>query len=236
MKMIYFINNPLMQIAELLLAGLILMLVFRFINKFVASLVEEKRRLVFLIWTRIQIAFWLIYSLFLYSLLFRYDMAITSIATIILVGLGWSYLKDVFSGILIKLENQFSVGDLVSTEFSKGVLQTISFSKSALINDAGELVIIPNHRLRNAVLTHHQNVSDASIYSVEVKSARGQTINEIYEFAYKCPYISANKEISIEKQRDNVFNIRASIIDFSFAEQADTYFDGLSQTDDAIVQ
>lgn len=227
--MFYFFNTPLMRIVELLLAGVFLILVFRIFNRFVASLVEEKKKMVVLLWSRIQIVFWIVYSIFLYSLMFRYNTPITLIVTVVAVAFGWSYWKDVFAGILIKIENQFSAGDFVSTDFTKGVLQTIGISRSSLVNDIGELVVIPNHRLRNAVLTHHQKVSDASIYSVEVRSSRGQTISEIYEFAANCPFISANREISIEKLSENIYTIRASIIDFSFAEQADLYFEGLSR-------
>ncbi len=228
--MYFFINNPLMRIAEFLFAGLVLMVAFRVFNKFAGSIIEEKKRLLFVQWRRIQIVFWLVYSLFLYSMLFRYDMLMTLIVTVVVLGLGWNYWKDIFAGILIKLRNQFAVGDFISTGFSKGVLQKIDFSQSSLVNDAGELVIIPNSLLRNEVMTHHhQTVSDASVYSVEVKSARSQTIADIYEFAYNCPYISANKEINIEKQSDGVFSIRASIIDSSFSDQADIYFEGLSR-------
>ncbi len=227
--MFYLLNHPLSRIIEMLLAGIVLLIVFRILNRFVASLVEEKRQVVFLQWTRFQIAVWIIFSLFLYSMLFRYNMYVTLIATAAFLGLGWNFWKDVFAGVLIKLENQFSIGNFVSTECSKGVLQQINFSQSALVNDAGELVVIPNSRLRNEVLTHHQNVSDASIYSVEVISSGGLSVSKLYEFAYNCPYISANKEITIEKQRDNIFNIRASIIDFSFADQADAYFKRLSK-------
>ena len=232
--MSYFFSNLLVQIAAFLIAGIVLLIIFSVINRFVASLAEENKRAFYLHWRRFQIIFWLLYSLFFYSVLFRYDFAITSIATLVVLGLGWQFWKDVFAGVLIKLESRINAGDFISTEFSKGALQTVNISNSELVNDAGELVIIPNHRLRNAVLTHHQSVSDASIYSVEVKSESGQTIGEIYEFAYNCPYISANKELTIEKQNENVFNIRGTIIDFSFAEQADEYFKRLSRKESGV--
>lgn len=63
----------------------------------------------------------------------------------IAIGFGaQSLVKDVITGFFIVLEDQFAVGDLVSTGKFKGKVEVIGMRTTRLINDKGEVHIVPN--------------------------------------------------------------------------------------------
>lgn len=227
--MSFFQNNiPFFIIFEYIVVGLLLLLVFNFIGRYVIPLIEKRTEFINPWWQKIQIVLWLVYIVLLFSDLLRLYTAITLISTVVVLGLGWEYWKNIFAGVLIKFNDQFKKGDFISTNKIKGTLKTIYLSRSELINEKGELVVIPNNRLRNKVLTHLHRTQDVNIRIFNVTNTNNQSSEDIYKLAYDCPYISGNQEISVEKNQKNEYLIKATIIDNSFIDYANNYFEQAS--------
>jgi small-conductance mechanosensitive channel len=219
---------PLFIIFEYIIVGLLLLLVLNFIGRYIIPLIEKRTVFINPWWQKIQIVIWLAYLILFYSDLLRLYTAITLISTVVVLGLGWEYWKNIFAGVLIKFNDQFKKGDFISINKIKGTLKTIRLSRSELINEKGELVVIPNNELRNKVLTHLHRTQDVNICIFNVKNTIDQSPEAIYKLAYDCPYISGNQEISVEKKQKNEYIIKATIIDNSFIEYANNYFETAS--------
>jgi len=64
----------------------------------------------------------------------------------IAIGFGaQSLVKDVITGYFIVLEDQFAVGDTISNGKFKGKVEVIGMRTTRLINESGEVHIIPNN-------------------------------------------------------------------------------------------
>jgi len=63
----------------------------------------------------------------------------------IAIGFGaQSLVKDVITGFFIILEDQFAVGDIISTGKFKGKVEMIGLRTTRIVNDKGEVHIVPN--------------------------------------------------------------------------------------------
>jgi len=104
----------------------------------------------------------IILGLFKYSILviaivlvfqtFKVDLSsILTLAGIggIAVGIGaQSLIKDILNGTFIWFENQFSVGDMITVADRCGRVVDFNLRTTKLVDEAGELYIIPNSEIR----------------------------------------------------------------------------------------
>ncbi len=226
----YIDQIPFSHFFTFVLVGLALYLVLYILDSYVIPTLKEKRSSIDPLWQKIKIISWLLFFGVFYSTLFRKNMAITLVFTVVILGLGWNYWRNVFSGILIKFKNQLKVGDYISTDFTKGIIRSVSLSQSELVNEKGELVIIPNYKLRSSVLKHLQETNNVKVYTFVVKSSNKESVEDIHKLALNCPYISVNQDIVVKREQSNKFQIKASIIDNSFVEMINKYFDEAIKT------
>ncbi|HFC00151.1 MAG TPA: mechanosensitive ion channel family protein [Phaeodactylibacter sp.] len=205
--------------------GVLLFVVLHIIDNYIIPLSKDKDSVVKKYWEKIQIISWLVFAGLLFIAAFRANMFITVAFGLVIFGLGWSFWRNVFSGIVIKLNNSFKIGETISTDFATGELKAIHLSQSELINPNGELVVIPNHKLSTAVLTHLYKKSNTKTYTFTVTPSKKQTSKDIYQMALTCPFISTNEKIEIERTNENDFKIKASVIDNDFLDKAQAYFE-----------
>ena len=205
------------------LFGAILFVVLYIINHYVIPLIKRKQHQINKYWQKLQIIAWLFFIGMFFIALIRANMFITLIFMVIILGLGWNFWSNIFSGIVIRFTNQFEPGEVISTDFAKGELKSINLSQSELINDKGETIVVPNKKLRGAVLTHYHKKSNVQMHSFTVEFS-DKTIEAVYQVALNCPFISANQKIEVERTQGNEFNINAAVIDSYFVDKVNTYF------------
>jgi small-conductance mechanosensitive channel len=193
------------------------------INHYVIPLIKRKQHQINKYWQKLQIIAWLFFIGMFFIALIRANMFITLIFMVIILGLGWNFWSNIFSGIVIRFTNQFEPGEVISTDFAKGELKSINLSQSELINDKGETIVVPNKKLRGAVLTHYHKKSNVQMHSFTVEFS-DKTIEAVYQVALNCPFISANQKIEVERTQGNEFNINAAVIDSYFVDKVNTYF------------
>jgi len=214
------------QIYKLLfyvLFGAVLFVVLYIINNYVIPLIKRKQHQINKYWQKFQIIAWLLFIGLFFIALIRANIFITLTFMVIVLGLGWNFWSNIFSGVIIRFNNQFEPGEVISTDFAKGELKAINLSQSELINDKGETIVVPNKKLRNAVLTHYHKKSNVQMHSFTVEFT-DKTIEAVYQLALNCPFISANQKIEVERIQGNEFTINAAIIDSSFVDKVNTYF------------
>ena len=145
-------NIPVSDIFTFLVAGLIIALVFNIINSYIIPFIKERQAATLKWWQRIQIIIWLLFVALFYVRMLQSNIIVTVILSLFLFEVGFNYWRNVFAGILIKFSNQFRAGDIISADFAQGQLSAINLSQTKLVNDKGELVVIPNSKIRAAVL------------------------------------------------------------------------------------
>ena len=205
------------------LFGAALFIVLYIINHYVIPLIKKKQHQINKYWQKLQIIVWLLFSGMFLIASIRANIFITLTFMAIILGLGWNFWSNIFAGIVIRFTNQFEHGEVISTEFAKGELKSIHLSQSELINDKGETIIVPNKKLRGAVLTHYHKKSNVQMHAFKVEYT-DKTIESIYQLAINCPFISVNQKIEVARIKGNEFIIYAAVIDSSFIDKVNAYF------------
>ena len=205
-----------------LVIGAIIFIFFYITNTYIKPFLTT-RKLLLKNWKKAEITVWLLYAVSLYIASFQAHALITLVATLVLIGLGFNFWQNIFSGIIIEFTNQFEIGEVIATDFVKGELKQINLLQLELVNDKGEVVIIPNRMIRNAILTHCHKKNNVQTHTFKV-SKENSTIESIHTLAINCPYISVNQKIQIEQKSKNKFIINAAIIDASLVGKIDAYF------------
>ena len=203
--------------------GMLLLVGFYIVNHYALPLLKDRQHLIKNYWQKIQIIAWLLFFGLFFIALLRVNVMITMTFMLVLLGLGWNFWRNLFSGVVIKFNNQIQIGETISTDFATGELKAIRLVESILVNERGESVIVPNYKLRTAVLTHLYK-SNIQTHSFTVAPANAQSIDTIYQMALHCPFISANQKIEVERIGEGEFKVKASMIDKAFVDQVKQYF------------
>jgi small-conductance mechanosensitive channel len=220
-------NIPVLDILKFLVAGLIILLIFNIVNNYIIPFIKERQAATLKWWQRIQIMVWLLFAGLFYVKMLQANLIVTVILSILVFGIGFNYWRNVFAGILIKFSNQFRMGDIISADFAQGQLSAINLSQTKLVNDQGELVVIPNAKIRTAVLKQLYKKNNVQTHSFKVQVTAKQSAEDLHRLVLNCPYISANQEISVEKKSGVEYLVQVSVIDNSFVEKVNCYFEGV---------
>lgn len=220
-------NIPVSDIVKFLVIGAALLISFNIVSNYIIPFIKDKRYIIVKWWQRFQIISWLLFFGLFYVKMLQANIVITVILSVIILAIGFNYWRNIFAGILIRFSNQFRIGDIISTEFAQGQLRAINLSQTQLINERGELVVIPNSKIRAAVLKQLYQKNNLKTHSFSIESSTIKNSNEVYQLILNCPYISANQEIEVEKKQGNQYLIKVSVIDNSFIEKVNIYFETL---------
>ena len=218
-------SMPVKEVLLLILIGSLLHLSIYLITTYIVPVLKKKRHPIGLFWNRAQIILWAIFALFAFSLLFRENMFLTLAVSAIVLALGWNYWLNFFAGVTIKFTNQFKVDDHVSTEFAVGKIQAIKMAFTEIQNNHGELIVVPNNLLKNAVLKH---VNQKNKLRTSTFTCSGEhSYAKVYNYAINCPFLSGNQKIDVTKTQDNAYQIKAMLLEDSFKDEAAVYFNAL---------
>lgn len=220
----YIHTIPFSQTILFLVLGALLHFVSGIIGNYVIPLKRVKSAKISKLWLRIQIITWAVYSLLFYTSLFWANKYLTLIITIIVLGLGWNYWINIFAGVLIKYNNHPKPGDLIKTDLVSGKITAIKMAHSEIKNNKGEFVIIPNEKLKGAVLKYQQKKSLTKKHTFIINNDNIKTYDAALRLVINCPYLCANQKIKIGKTPAGSYQVIASPLDSSFIDRIDVYF------------
>lgn len=221
----YSLNEiSLYQVLIYLFIGVLSAMVTYIITYYILPLLSLRKSTQMHGWSRVQIVFWILYAGLLFVILFRMNMLVTVAMSVVVFGAGWNYWRNLFAGLVIKLNSQLSIGDAIDLEFAKGELKSIGFSQSELVNESGEVIVVPNNRLRSAILRHLNKESNVQMHAFYVAGSGEWTQDAIRNLALQCPYISANQKLEVERLDNGELVIRAAVIDNIFVDNVNHYF------------
>lgn len=115
------------------------------------------------------------------------------------VGLGaQSLIKDVISGFFIVVEDQYSVGDMITIDDMSGIVENLELRVTKIRNMNGDLYIIPNGEIKK--ITNHTRGNKAVI--VDIPIAYSSDIAKAIEIADAvCEKASKEFDVFVEAPR-----------------------------------
>jgi len=138
-----------LSIIKLLFLGAIIWWFFILVNRGVALLLSEKpykNRIDNTIFY-IKTASWILFIFWSADLIFRGQPLISRIFAVLLfciiIGISWSLIRDIVSGILIKFEGTFTKTSHVKIHGEEGSVKNMGFRAMEIETDRGETLRIP---------------------------------------------------------------------------------------------
>ncbi len=220
-------NLPIYQIITYTTIGVLLYIGFYIVRNYFLPMLKSRQYAVAKVWQKIQIVVWLIFSCLFFIALLKTNMPVTISIVLITLGLGWNYWRDVFAGIVIKYNSQFSIGQTLHSDRVHGEVIAINLANTEMKGENGERVMVPNSMLRASVVKHIFKKSDVQSYTFDIETTEDISAKKILESALNCPYITANQKIEITYKSPTQYQIMASIIDSKFIDQVHYYFRNL---------
>ena len=178
--------------------------------------------------TLISVIIYLFALLYILHIYFNIDaskvIAATGVVGIAVTFGAQSLIKDAISGFFVLLENQYSIGDIVTVDGFMGTVEKISIRTTVIKNFEGDRLIIPNGNMTKIINHSKTNksviISVAIAYKQNLKQAMDlieQTIAEVYERSSEM--VEPPKLIGVAELND--FAVRLSVM--AFCEQENQF-------------
>lgn len=222
------IANVIIKIILILIIFVLMMIAIRIANKFIDKMVKnqiESKHKFSMEEKKANTIGILLKSLVRYSV---YFLGVTTMLSLIFGPISWafasvggvavglgaqSFVKDLINGIFILFEEQYSVGDYVTIDNSKGIVKAIGLRTTELRDFNGDVYIIPNGAIQ--VIVNHSKgdmrvLIDIGIaYEADIDTA----IDVINEVCHEYNVINTNittpmEVLGVTALNDSNVNIR----------------------------
>jgi len=216
---------PFIQVAEYLLLGGVLHFVFYGITKYLIPIVINRESIFALYWKRLQIIAWIFFLVFFFSSLVFANIKLTLSLSLLVVAIGWSYWINLFAGVIIKFSDTPKIHDVIETDLVSGKIKSIYLTYTEILNDKGELIVVPNNQLNKLIIKHINKAQTLNPFIYKYKPKKLISFDKVRQHALDCPYFTANQTIQIERSKGKAYLIKAMLIDEALKEQAIVYFE-----------
>ena len=222
------IASVIFKIIMIVIIFILMMIAIRIANKFIDRMVKnqiESNHKFSMDEKKAKTIGILLKSLVKYSV---YFLGITSMLSIVFGAISWafasvggvavglgaqSFIKDMINGIFILFEEQYSVGDYVTIDNSKGIVKAIGLRTTELRYFNGDIYIIPNGSIQ--VIVNHSKgdmrvlVDIGIAYEADIELAIS-VINEVCsKYNQENPNITTPIEVlGVTALNDSNVNIR----------------------------
>lgn len=222
------IASVIFKIIMIVIIFILMMIAIRIVNKFIDRMVKnqiESNHKFSMDEKKAKTIGILLKSLVKYSV---YFLGITSMLSIVFGAISWafasvggvavglgaqSFIKDMINGIFILFEEQYSVGDYVTIDNSKGIVKAIGLRTTELRDFNGYIYIIPNGSIQ--VIVNHSKgdmrvlVDIGIAYEADIELAIS-VINEVCsQYNQENPNITTPIEVlGVTALNDSNVNIR----------------------------
>ena len=222
------IASVIFKIIMIVIIFILMMIAIRIVNKFIDRMVKnqiESNHKFSMDEKKAKTIGILLKSLVKYSV---YFLGITSMLSIVFGAISWafasvggvavglgaqSFIKDMINGIFILFEEQYSVGDYVTIDNSKGIVKAIGLRTTELRDFNGDIYIVPNGSIQ--VIVNHSKgdmrvlVDIGIAYEADIELAIS-VINEVCsKYNQENPNITTPIEVlGVTALNDSNVNIR----------------------------
>ncbi len=129
--------------------AIILFVILRLVSSYFPVLIGKRKIKKFFlqVFPVVQMFFWMAYAFWAFDQLFHrmevYPILTGSLIVLMVSLIGWYFLRDFVSGIILKAENALETGQQIQTAEFSGTLKKLGYRTLEIANSEGECVKIP---------------------------------------------------------------------------------------------
>lgn len=195
-----------MNVAVILLAGIILYILFRVIRLFLVRTHRSDDRTIVVI-TSLELILWTFYFFWIVERLFEsksyYTYLLPALVFVLVVFVAWFYFKDLIAGALFKIQHGPRPGRYLQVEQWSGVIKSIHATHLVLQTSSGGIVKIPYSKLQGNVLTQHEHEEHAGDLKIRIwpeqSLSEEDAMAQIRRRILLSPYCSFKKPVTVRR-------------------------------------
>ncbi len=180
-----------MNLLIFILTGLLLLLLFRLLNRIAKTLIRKRQMQAGMLRTLpvLELVAWIGFSFWGVLIIFGqhlyYDLIVVLMAILVIFGLAWFVFRDFLAGALLKSEKALQPGQVIKTPLVEGKIKKMGFRSMELVNDAGETVNVPYSRLSNQLFVIPPDNENSLPHQLEIPLSPAQASEHIKEKVYQ---------------------------------------------------
>jgi small-conductance mechanosensitive channel len=211
--------------------------VLRYLSRVVGSVTSNRAiyKILIRLFPVVELLVWLAFGLWAINRLFSdfvyYPVLVSAVAVGIVLVVGWYFLRDFISGIILKAEIPFEKNQHIGVADHQGMLRKVGYRSIEIETHRGELIKIPFSKLASGAI-HLFNKND-SLQSHELSLTVSSSIpmqevrDRITKSLLLLPWVAINKEPSIELVEQtpthNLLSISYHTTSSSYASNVNQY-------------
>lgn len=185
-----------------------LFVVLRFTSRMLSTMSAKQsvRRILLRVFPLFEFLVWLGFGLWGLNLMLSdytfYSTLVVALVIILVVIVGWYFLRDFVAGVILKTEVPFEINQQIKTTTHRGTLQKAGYRSVELIDDKGAIIKIP-----------YSQLSSSSFTVVDINSQHGHEVllkvksnisfdnlnSSIRQALLLLPWVSVNREPCIKE-------------------------------------
>lgn len=203
---------PALLILGLIVIAISLFSVFHILTTYIAPYLKShyKIKRPYLMLYRIKVLSWFIFILFSFYQLVSSHIVIGFGMTIFIGLLGINFWKDFFSGVYVKFEGRFRVGDFISLEEVSGKITRFYTRNLELNTENDEIYSIPYQQLLGTSIAKRLNKGEERSRTISISiplNSKHNGVRSIENMLNICPWIYSHKPSSVKKINDTDYSI-----------------------------
>ena len=226
-------HNPGNEIPTLLILGLVVIGVslavgFKILTNYIAPYLKShyKIKQPYLMLYRVKVLVWFLFIVFSFYQLISSHLII-GLSLVIFIGLlGFTFWKDFFTGILVKLENRLKPNDYISINGVKGKIRKLKIRNLEYITQNDEIFILPYSKLSELSVAKRLNKGEERSRTITLKineNSPNNSIKAIEGILAICPWIYSHKTTTVKKISATEYNVSIYVADNSTLQKVEAF-------------
>jgi len=182
---------------------------------------KGKSRYIFLrIFPVFEIMLWIFYAFWASHKLFGestiYPIITGSMIVVLAAVLGWYFLRDFITGIIIKAENAFESGQILKTSIASGKIKGLGYRSMEIETEEGNCIKIPYSLLSNQKLVKPPEKSKGVSRTIQFRIPSKHKSDEIQGMLQRrileMPWVITGEDVrtDISRLEDDLFHVEVS--------------------------
>jgi small-conductance mechanosensitive channel len=175
---------------------------------------------------RIEILAWGAFAIFGIYQLLTDSLYITIVILVIIILAGINYWRDLFAGIVFRIENKFEVNDPVRFDDYNGILFKINPRNIQIKTDEEELVLVPFRNLSKNVFIKRQ--AKGKLHSAKINlpitgKSEEEIAKSIQKWLFHCPWAIINDKTVVHETNETSITITVYAVDIESISKIEEY-------------
>jgi len=206
--------------------GVTIVIVFRILHVLILPSIERRKvKDFFANWIfRLELLTWIAFAVYFIYRFMLVSPLVTLVVLILVVAIGWKFWKDLFSGIILKLEDRIKPGDSIAFTEESGNIVEMGNRNITLKSKQGEISVIPYSNINGYKIIREQgrdNVLRFRLSKVSIKSFGGN--QALKKLILSCPWSSPRHTPEIQSIDDSQVEITAWAMDSEVKDRLKEY-------------